>query len=113
MQQISFNGGADIPEILILWQLRKTIRGLKSSGKASKVVLCWQLWYFLPPCPLLHKLLQLHSLHKADLKFIGKTEELQKQKQRYRTYGGDIHMEFGLTSVQRLYLQGADKLISS
>jgi hypothetical protein len=30
------------------------------------------------------------------LKFIGKTEELQKQKQRYRTFGGDIHMEFGL-----------------
>jgi hypothetical protein len=30
------------------------------------------------------------------LKFIGTTEELQKQKQRYRTFGGDIHMEFRL-----------------
>lgn len=30
------------------------------------------------------------------MKFIGKTEELQKQKERYRNFGGDIHMEFEL-----------------
>lgn len=30
------------------------------------------------------------------MKFIGKTEELQKQKERYRNFGGNIHVEFGL-----------------
>jgi hypothetical protein len=35
------------------------------------------------------------------LKFKGKTEELQKQKQRYRFFGGDIHMEFGLDKCKK------------
>jgi len=34
------------------------------------------------------------------LKFIGKTE-LQKQKERYRNFGGDIHMEFGLAKCAK------------
>jgi len=59
------------------------------------------------------------------LKFIGKTEELQKQKQRYRTFGADIHMESGLdkcakavfkkrkiSSKKNLHLTSPEKYIS-
>ena len=46
-----------------------------------------------------------HLLYMDELKLIGKTqEELQKQMQAVRTFSDDIHMEFGMTSVQRLYL---------
>jgi hypothetical protein len=39
-----------------------------------------------------------------DLKLIGKKdEELQKEMQVFRNFSDDVHMEFDLTSVQRLY----------
>lgn len=61
--------------------------------------------------PLLHKL-QLHSLHKDDLKFLGKTEELQKQKERYRNFGGDIHMKFGLDKCAKAAFKEKKKITS-
>jgi hypothetical protein len=49
-----------------------------------------------------------------DLKLIGKTEEeIQKQKQVFRTFSGDIHTEFvDLTSVQRLYSRKENSSLS-
>jgi hypothetical protein len=40
------------------------------------------------------------------LKVTGKTEELKKQKQRYRYFGGDIHMEFGLDKCAKAVYTG-------
>jgi hypothetical protein len=47
-----------------------------------------------------------HLLYIDDLKLLGKSEEeLQKQIQTVADFSDDIRKEFGLESVQRLYLR--------
>jgi len=66
--QNSLNLNAETLEILLLWQLRKTVTGLEILHKRpQKMLLCQPLWYLLTPFLQLHQIPQLwrqliHSL---------------------------------------------------